>query len=210
MCYKGDKLEQLILEYEKLIYAVMRYFKNYPNKDDLFQVGCIGLINAYNNYDSNSNTKFSTYAYSYILGEMKKLVREDKGIKISRNISKLYAQIEKTNMYLTQKLMRTPTLQEIASFLEIDEYLVVEALNSTNVLLDIDEMQINNPDNYNNNLLLKEELNKLSSEELDLITKRYMEDMTQTEVASSLGMSQVQVSRKEHKVLEKLKKQLIA
>ncbi len=210
MCYKGDKLEQLILEYEKLIYAVMRYFKNYPNKDDLFQVGCIGLINAYNNYDSNSNTKFSTYAYSYILGEMKKLVREDKGIKISRNISKLYAQIEKTNMYLTQKLMRTPTLQEIASFLEIDEYLVVEALNSTNVLLDIDEMQINNADNYNNNLLLKEELNKLSSEELDLITKRYMEDMTQTEVASSLGMSQVQVSRKEHKVLEKLKKQLIA
>ena len=71
-------------------------------------------------------------------------------------------------------------------------------------------MQINNADNYNNNLLLKEELNKLSSEEFDLITKRYMEDMTQTEVASSLGMSQVQVSRKEHKVLEKLKKQLIA
>lgn len=210
MCYKGDKLEQLILEHEKLIYAVMRYFKNYPNKDDLFQVGCIGLINAYNNYDSNSNTKFSTYAYSYILGEMKKLVREDKGIKISRNISKLYAQIEKTNSYLTQKLMRTPTLQEIASFLEIDEYLVVEALNSTNILLDIDEMQINNTDTNNNDLLLKEELNKLSSEELDLITKRYMEDMTQTEVACSLGMSQVQVSRKEHKVLEKLKKQLIA
>lgn len=189
----------------------MRYFKNYPNKEDLFQVGCIGLINAYNNYDSNTNTKFSTYAYSYILGEMKKLVREDKGIKISRNISKLNAQIEKTNMYLTQKLMRTPTLQEIASFLEIDEYLVVEALNSTNVLLDIDEMQINNynTDTYSNDLLLREELNKLSSDELDLITKRYMEDMTQSEVAVSLGMSQVQVSRKEHKVLEKLKKQLV-
>lgn len=210
MRYKGDKLEQLILEYEKLIYAVMKYFKNYPNKDDLFQVGCIGLINAYNNYDSNINAKFSTYAYSYILGEMKKLVREDKGIKISRNISKLYSQIEKTNMYLTQKLMRTPTLQEIASFLEIDEYLIVEALNSTNVLLDIDEMQIDNSNNYNNDLMLKEELNKLSSDELDLITKRYMQDMTQNEVALSMGMSQVQVSRKEHKVLEKLKKQLIA
>lgn len=210
MCYKGDKLEQLILEYEKLIYAVMRYFKNYHNKEDLFQVGCIGLINAYNNYNSNINTKFSTYAYSYILGEMKKLVREDKGIKISRNISKLYSQIEKANMYLTQKLMRTPTLQEIASFLEIDEYLITEALNSTNVLLDIDEMQINNQEDYNKNLLLREELNKLSNEELDLITKRYMEDMTQNEVANALGMSQVQVSRKEHKVLEKLKKQLIA
>lgn len=71
-------------------------------------------------------------------------------------------------------------------------------------------MQIDNSNNYNNDLMLKEELNKLSSDELDLITKRYMQDMTQNEVALSMGMSQVQVSRKEHKVLEKLKKQLIA
>lgn len=209
MRYKGDKLEQLILEYEKLIYSVMKYFKNYPSKEDLFQVGCIGLINAYNNYDSNINTKFSTYAYSYILGEMKKLVREDKGIKISRNISRLYTQIENANMYLTQKLMRMPNIQEISKFLQIDEYLIAEALNSTNSLLDIDEVQINNSNDYSNELLLKEELNKLSMEELDLINRRYIQDMTQNEVASFLGMSQVQVSRKEHKVLEKLKKQLV-
>ena len=209
MRYKGDKLEQLILKYEKLIYSVMKYFNNYLNKEDLFQVGCIGLINAYNNYNSNINVKFSTYAYSYILGEMKKLVREDKGIKISRNISKLYSQIENANMYLTQKLMRTPTLNEIAQLLQIDEYLIVEALNSTNSLLDIDDLQINNSDDNSNIFLLKEELNKLSMEELDLINKRYMQDMTQNEVAKSLGMSQVQVSRKEHKVLEKLKKQLV-
>jgi RNA polymerase sporulation-specific sigma factor len=201
-------LEELILEYEKLIYAVMRYFKNYQSKEDLFQVGCIGLINAYNNYNSNTNVKFSTYAYSYILGEMKKLVREDKGIKISRNITKLYSQIEKANMYLTQKLMRTPTLTEIANFLEIDEYLLIEALNSTNVILDIDDIQVNNNTNEYD-LYLKEELNKLSSEELDLINKRYTLDMTQSEIANTLGLSQVQVSRKEHKVLEKLKKQLI-
>ncbi len=205
-------MEQLILDYEKLIYAVMRYFKNYPNKEDLFQVGCIGLINAYNNFDTNSGTKFSTYAYTYILGEMRRLVREDKGIKISRNISKLYAQIEKANIYLTQRLMRVPTMNELANFMEVDEYLIVEALNSTNALLDIDDIQINNSieDQDCELLMLKEELNKLSSEELDLITKRYMEDMTQTEVASILGMSQVQVSRKEHKVLQKLKNQLVA
>ena len=208
MRYKGDKLEQLILKYEKLIYSVMKIFRNYPNKEDLFQVGCIGLINAYNNYNSNINAKFSTYAYSYILGEMKKLVREDKGIKISRNISKLYTQIEKANMYLTQKLMRTPTIKEIAYLLQIDEYLLVEALNSTNSLLDIDDIQIDNTNDYSNNIMLKEELNKLSMEELDLINKRYMQDMTQNEVADILGISQVQVSRKEHKVLEKLKKQL--
>lgn len=201
-------MEELILEYEKLIYAVMRYFKNYQSKEDLFQVGCIGLINAYNNYNPSTNVKFSTYAYSYILGEMKKLVREDKGIKISRNITKLYSQIEKANMYLTQKLMRTPTLTEISTFLEIDEYLLIEALNSTNILLDIDEIQINNNTNEYD-LYLKEELNKLNSEELDLINKRYNLDMTQSEIANTLGLSQVQVSRKEHKVLEKLKKQLI-
>ena len=129
MC-SSDLLDKLILDYEKLIYVVMKYFKNYPNKEDLFQVGCIGLINAYNNYNSNTNVKFSTYAYSYILGEMKKLVREDKGIKVSRNISKLYLQIDKTYSYLSQKLMRAPTLQEIAHFLEIDEVLLSEALDS--------------------------------------------------------------------------------
>ena len=187
----------------------MRYFKNYPNKEDLFQVGCIGLISAYNNYNSDCNTKFSTYAYSYILGEMKKLVREDKGIKISRNISKLCSQIEKTNMFLTQKLMRTPTLQEIASFLEIDEILVAEALNSNNVLLDIDEIQIDNNNLSDDNLILREELSKLNEDEFSIIDKRYMQDLTQKEVANQLGISQVQVSRKEHKVLEKLKKQLI-
>lgn len=187
----------------------MKYFKNYSNKEDLFQVGCIGLINAYKNYNSNINVKFSTYAYSYILGEMKKLVREDRGIKVSRNISQLYSRIDKTIGYLSQKLMRTPTLQEIGNFLEIDEYLVVEALNSVNTFIDIDNIQINNHSDEYSNILLKEELNKLSSDELDIITKRYMNDMTQSEVANLLGITQVQVSRKEHKVLEKLKKQLI-
>ncbi len=203
-------MEELILEYEKLIYAVMRYFKNYPNKEDLFQVGCIGLINAYNNYDNTSDTKFSTYAYSYILGEMRKLVREDKGIKVSRNITRLYVQIERSSIYLTQHLMRVPSISEIAEFMEIDEELVAEALNSTNTLLDIDDIQVDNRHDDSDILDLRQELSKLSSEELDLITKRYMEDMTQTEVASTLGMSQVQVSRKEHKVLEKLKQQLVA
>lgn len=203
-------MEQIILDYEKLIYSIMKYFKDYPNKDDLYQVGCIGLINAYNNYNSTYNCKFSTYAYQYILGEMRKIVREDKGIKISRNISRLYQEIEFTSNYLEQRYMRKPTTKEIADVLSIDEYLVIEAINSTNTLLDIDEVYDNNFHSSNDEVfMLKEELKKLSSQELDLISKRYMEDLTQKEVATLLGMSQVQVSRKEHKVLEKLKKQLI-
>ena len=188
----------------------MKYFKDYPHKDDLYQVGCIGLIKAYNNYNSTYDCKFSTYAYQYILGEMRKIVREDKGIKISRNISKLYQEIEFTSNYLEQRYMRKPTTKEIAEVLSIDEYLVIEAINSTNALLDIDEVYDNNFHSSNDEVfMLKEELKKLSSQELDLISKRYMEDLTQKEVATLLGMSQVQVSRKEHKVLEKLKKQLI-
>ena len=106
--------------------------------------------------------------------------------------------------------MRKPTTKEIAEVLSIDEYLVIEAINSTNALLDIDEVYDNNFHSSNDEVfMLKEELKKLSSQELDLISKRYMEDLTQKEVATLLGMSQVQVSRKEHKVLEKLKKQLI-
>ena len=204
------ELETLIIQNQKLIYSIMKYFYNYPNKDDLYQVGCIGLIEAYYRYKPNQNTKFTTYAYSYILGEMKKLVREDKGIKISRNISSLYLKIEKASILLSQRLMREPSIDEIASFLEIDNSLVVEAINSTNILLDVDEIQVSHRDDFNDLIYLKDELNSLSSDELSLIQSRYLEDLTQSEVASIMGMSQVQVSRKEQKVLQKLKKRLVA
>lgn len=204
------ELEALILKNEKLIYSIMKYFYRYPNKDDLFQAGCIGLIEAYYRYKNDMNTKFSTYAYGYILGEMKKLVREDKGIKISRNISSLYLKIEKASILLSQKLMREPTILEIASFLEIEEELVIEAVNSTNVLLDVDEVVVGGNDDIDNIIYLKEELSKLSCEEMDIISNRYMEDRTQSETAVLMGISQVQVSRKEQKALEKLKKRLVA
>lgn len=203
-------MENLISEYEKLIYSIMKMFKTYPNKEDLFQVGCIGLINAYNNFKDDKNTKFSTYAYMYILGEMKKLVREDKGIKVSRDISKMYLKIEKASIILSQKMMREPTTLELAAFLNIDEFIVIEALNSTNLLLDIDELNVGDSSTLNDSIYLKEELNKLDHEELNIIKNRYMKDLTQRETADILGISQVQVSRKEQKVLQKLKERLIA
>ena len=126
-------LEKIIMENERLIYSIASYFRGYDNKEDLFQVGCIGLIKAYNNYDSNMNVKFTTYAYPYILGEMRKLVREDKSMKISRDISKINLQIEKAYVLLTQKMGKEPTASEIASFLEVPISLVVDALNSSKV-----------------------------------------------------------------------------
>lgn len=204
------ELETLILENEKLIYSIMKYFYRYPNKEDLFQAGCIGLIEARFRYKNDMNTKFTTYAYGYILGEMRKLVREDKGIKISRNISSLYLKIEKASILLSQKYMREPTIYEIAAFLEIEEELVIEAINSSNVLLDVDEVPISMNTDIDNVIYLREELNKLSNEEMDIIDNRYMKDRTQSETAVLMGISQVQVSRKESRALQKLKKRLVA
>ena len=78
-----DDLTKLTIDNERLIYSIANYFKNYSNKEDLYQVGRLGLITAYKKYNPNMNCKFTTYAYPYILGEMRRLVREDKGIKIS-------------------------------------------------------------------------------------------------------------------------------
>ena len=109
-------MEEIILENKNLIYSITRYFEKYANKEDLFQAGCIGMIMAYNHYDESMNVKFTTYAYPYILGEMKKLVREDKSIKISRNIQMLNLKIEKARVILTQKLMREPSINELSDF----------------------------------------------------------------------------------------------
>ena len=204
------ELEALILEHEKLIYSIMKYFSYYPNKDDLFQVGCVGLIEAYYRFRDDFHTKFSTYAYSYILGEMKKLVREDRGIKVSRMTHSLHIKIEKASVLLSQKLMREPTIPEIAAFLEIEEELVVEAFYSSSALLDVDEVPIGKCEDLDEQIYLREQLEQLSSEELEILNRRYMEDRTQMETASILGISQVQVSRKEQKALAKLKNKLVA
>lgn len=212
-------LEEAIFNNENLVYSISNYFKNYKNKEDLYQAGYIGIINAYKNFDQNQGCKFSTYAYTYILGEMRKLVREDKGIKISRQISKMNLMIEKAYILLSQKLMRNPSTKEIASYLEIDEYLVSEAINSTNVIRSIDE-PVNDEGNftlgevvgYSENIddlmLLRENLLKLNKNEQELIKNRYLNDLTQTETSNIMNMTQVQVSRKEKKILQKLKSKM--
>jgi RNA polymerase sporulation-specific sigma factor len=214
-------IDQIILENQNLIYSITNYFSNYKNKEDLFQVGVIGIMKAYHNYDENFNIKFTTYAYTYILGEMKKYIREDKSIKVSRNISSLNAKIEQASNMLSQKLYRNPTPVELSNFLGIPEILVTEALNSKREVKSIDEPIASDskevtlhetiPDrvlDINTLIALKQELTKLDSAELELLKNRYFDDKTQMETANSLGMTQVQVSRKEQKVLTKLRNNL--
>lgn len=216
-------INQVVVENQKLVYSIAYSFRNYTNKEDLFQVGNIGLINAYENYNPAMGAKFTTYAYPYIWGEMNKYVREDRGIKVSRDITKLNLKIEKASILLSQRLMREPSLRELACYLEIPEEQLTEAIKSVNALQSIDEPIVTDGKEMTLHdtipmgmmdmdmlLTLKSELESLTPFEKSLIETRYMRDMTQTETAKTLGISQVQVSRKEQLVLQKLRDRLVA
>lgn len=208
------ELETIIKLHEKLIYKIATKF--YPNQvEDLFQAGVIGLIKAYNNYVDNGTTKFTSYAYNYIFGEMYDLSNNLRSIKLNKKILKLYKQIEQTKYLLAQKLNYIPSTKEIASFLEIDENLISEVYTCTNNIMSIDSNEeekrpiyetISNPqDNINTDHIdLKDSLNTLSQEEKDIINYRYFKDYTQSETAKILGISQVKVSRFEKKSLSKM------
>lgn len=206
-----------LLNYEGLVYGIIQRYTKYFEKDDLYQVGMIGLINAYHNFDSTQGTKFSTYAYYYVLGEVRKYVRESGLVKVSSDLVKLNQSIDRVREHMSQILGREPTTTEISLFLEIDEEKIEEArvaaLDVKSLDYSVDEAL---PEFYNSVasydketspeiLDLRRELSRLSDEEKNLIVARYYEDMTQSEASRELGISQVQVSRKEGKILEKLR-----
>lgn len=208
-------MEELIKN-KNLIYKIAQNFKTNDNFDDLFQVGFIGLIEAYNNYDSSYGTKFSTYAYPYILGEMKKYVRENKNIKISKDMIRLSLKIENARNCLEQEMMREPTIGELSEFLDIDEDIIISAFISYECASLDRENECGNlydviPDDgvdYTTFIMLKEEIDSLPEPERTIIIKRYLEDNTQSEVAQYLNKNQVFVSRCESKALKLIKTRL--
>jgi RNA polymerase sporulation-specific sigma factor len=218
-----NELVNIVLNNEKLIYSIVNKIKGYYDKNDLYQVGVIGLIKAYRNYNDSYNTKFSTYAFSYILGEIKKYIREDRGIKISRDLFKLSNKIDQAREVLAQRLMHEPTLKELSLFLEIDEQQISEALGiheyiqSLDVPLNEDGKELTLYDNIQqeeriemiDKINLDDGISNLSLEDQKLIYMRYLDDKTQQEIADTLGLTQVQVSRQEQKVLTKLRSNLI-
>ncbi len=205
------KLKDLVVENEKLIYSIARKFKG--DIEDLFQVGVIGLMKAYENYDNSFNTKFTTYAYQYIYGEIYQYVLRNKNIKVSNEQVKLNTAINKAEDFLSQKFGRIPTDRELSIFLEVDIDKINETRNVMNTLsLDDNKGDVDlynfipaNEISKDDLILLRDALNKLNKEEKELILKRYFYNMTQSEIASSLGINQVKVSREEGKVLTKLR-----
>ena len=199
-----------VLNYEGLIYSIINKYPKRYDKDDLYQVGMIGLIDAYKHYNKNYEAKFSTFAYYYIVGEVNKYIRESSSLKVSKDLIELKKKILKVKEVMLQKLGREPSNLEISLYLEVDEKLINEALIATDEVTSIDEVyNIGDYDNTSADILdLKLEIEKLPEKEKNIILARYYNDMTQSEVSNLLGISQVQVSRNEAKILQKLKNNL--
>ncbi len=212
------ELSKIIKENKGLICSIISKYLKYYEFDDLYQVSVIGIIKAYNNYKEDLDTKFTTYAYKWILSEVINYVNNSKLIRTGRKYNSLYKKILEAKNILTQRLMKEPTNKELSMFLEIDENLItnilcmkeeVESLDKNinkeeNTVSIIDNLESNNYINIDN-ILLKEEINKLSNKEQELIKLRYYKELTQQETAKYLNTNQVQVSRNESKILKKLK-----
>ena len=215
-------LNQIIEENKNIIYSIIKKYTYYYDKEDLFQTATIGLIKAYNNYDSSKNTKFSTYAYTYILSEVLLYINNNRDIRLGKNYLKIYKKINEAKLVLTQKLMKEPTTYELSLFLELDENLINQVLALTQSFSNLEEIiskdgknltlldvvSDKDKDKMIDNLILKETLNNLTEEERQILMLRYCDERTQQEVANILGTNQVYISRNEKKVLKKLKEDL--
>lgn len=215
-----------ILEYKKLVCKIASKYSYYSEYEDLCQVGMVGLLKALEKYIPNPNTKFSTYAVFWIRGEILEYLRKDKNIKISKETLSLLKEIESYSEVLRQKLGREPNTEELAFFMEKDESSIIEAICSKDLVLSSDYTMNQNDEEKNINiydtvpyyekgydediLTLKLELKKLSSEEQKIIYLRYFQDKSQIEVSKELGTNQVNISRKEAKILQKLRQDMVA
>ena len=207
-------LKEIIIENSNLIYSIANKFGT-RDIDDLFQAGCIGMMEAYEKFDISRGVKFTSFAYPYIVGRISEFVRENHTIKLSRDMIRAKRKVDKAKIYLTQELMREPTDDEISNYLNIPLENLIMLMNYNGDGYSLDEPYLDDLSLYNvisngeindELLFLKEEIDSLDEPERTIIYERYFADMTQNEVANNLGLSQVNVSRKEKKVLSKLRK----
>ena len=220
-----DKAQEILIENNLgLVRSVVNKFSNIGyERDDLYQLGSIGLVKAIQKFNDEFNVKFSTYAVPMILGEIKRHLRDDGIIKVSRSLKQIGVKIKIESEVLTKKLGRDPTVEEISKSLGISKEDIVMALESNasveylhgviheeegNPICLIDKLsedKVVDDNRLVDNILLKDSLNKLEKRERQIIMLRYFEDRTQNEIGKILGISQVQVSRIEKRVLSKMK-----
>ena len=207
-------LEELIKSSTGLIWAVAKKFYG-VDKNDLYQAGVLGVVKAYQNYVDDGKCKFSTYAYNYIFGEMYALAN-NREIKLNKDINRLLKMIEMGRTRLSQEIMRMPSNKELAAYLEMEEEKLEQVLSYANSFVSMDEVCDEDRSlheviaeeesvSVDERLELKNSINSLDAIEKDIIKSRYYEDLTQSETARKLGITQVMVSRYEKRSLTKMR-----
>lgn len=224
----GDKKarEKLINANLKLVLSVLQSFASRNNcPDDLFQVGCIGLIKAVDNFDLSQDVRFSTYAVPMIIGEVRRFLRDDSHIRVSRSIKDTAYKALQAKELLARKLSREPNADEIAKELGIPVQEVIKALDAimepvslyepvysengdSLYIMDQISDKVNTDENWITNIALEEAIRRLSEREKRILMMRFYKGKTQTEVSSEIGISQAQVSRLEKSALGKLRADL--
>lgn len=219
---KAKARDEMIKGNLKLVLSIIQRFASRgESADDLFQVGCIGLIKAIDNFNIDLNVKFSTYGVPMIIGEIRRFLRDNNSVRVSRSLRDIAYKSIQVKESILEKYNREPSVEEIAKELEVEKEEVVLALeavvepislyepvfsdnNDTIFVMD----QVGNKDDdssWVNELSLKEEIKKLPNREKRILSLRFMRGMTQTEVAKTIGISQAQVSRLEKNSIKKIK-----
>ncbi|MDR0384271.1 MAG: sigma-70 family RNA polymerase sigma factor [Christensenellaceae bacterium] len=209
----------LIRKHNPLIKSIVRrYVGRGVEYDDLYQLGCLGFVKAIKKYDKKYNVKFTTYAVPLIAGEIKRFLRDDGCIKVSRSVKSLYVKIKK---YLAENNTPNPTVDNLASHFNVDPEDIIYAMEASHLPLSLfdknenddgedgislaEKISANDDKAYIDKIMISNCLKKLNPTEQKIILLRYYRNQTQSEVAAALNLSQVQVSRMEQKVLAEIK-----
>ena len=224
----GDDLarEEFVVANLRLVLSVVQRFQNKKEKgDDMFQVGCVGLLKAIDNFDLSLNLKFSTYAVPMIIGEIRRYLRDNNSIRVSRSLRDIAYRALQSREELTRKLNREPTVEEIALNLDIPIKNVSIALDAISDTISLNDPVYNDgaetvrimdqiydhkssEDSFLEGLSLKEAIRNLNPREKEILTLRYFIGKTQMEVSNEVGISQAQVSRLEKNALDAIKKHI--
>ncbi|WP_313075556.1 RNA polymerase sporulation sigma factor SigF [Lacrimispora sp.] len=228
MAHEGDKAarDQLVTENFGLVWSIVRRFMGRGYEpEDLFQIGCIGIMKAIDKFDMSYDVKFSTYAVPMITGEIKRFLRDDGIIKVSRSIKEMALKVKRVREELVFRFGREPTVEEIAGEIgaskeevaaSIEAGAEVESLyrsvnkNDENSILLIDKIEEESSaqEELINRMVLRDLLIQLSDKDREIIIRRYYYNETQSQIATKLGISQVQVSRLEKKILKQMREKL--
>lgn len=223
-CKNGDKeaRKQLIEGNLRLVLSVIQRFAGRgENPDDLFQVGCIGLMKSIDNFDPSHEVRFSTYAVPMIVGEIRRYLRDYNTVRVSRSLKDLAYHAMQTKEALSGKLNREPTVDEIAAELKLPKQDIVMALEAISAPISLyepvysdggdtiyvmDQLGTSNQiDDWTQEICLRESIKQLGDRERSILSKRFLQGKTQVEVAGEIGISQAQVSRLEKAALQKIK-----